>query len=212
MQQPQGILFNDATSPFGRKALVTAIEAGVVLEEQFINVFEFGALTDKSPLHQIPVFQTSSGAHLFDSNVIAAHLAAISQKPDFQKHAVTPETSTFLAALDGLMETVLKYAMEHKQPAKDQRTGFIFDMARRIENCLTWLAERHDTLSPTYFSQPEIYAACALDYTNLRYGTDWQKRFPDIAHWLASVSERPSLKYTRPARKKAIANTAELHS
>jgi len=58
-------LYNDATSPFGRKILVAAAERAIALDEVIIDVYSPGPLDDHNPLRQTPTLVTDEGEALY---------------------------------------------------------------------------------------------------------------------------------------------------
>lgn len=194
------ILYNDATSPFGRKALVTALELDLPITERFVSVFDYDSLTHVTPLHQIPALRTPDGDILFDSNVIVSTFGEYAEREAMDRHSMNGPQLTFLAAMDGLMETVLKRTLELKQAETQQRRDFIQSMTTRVEDCLAWLNTNSEALHDQSFGLAHIYAACALDYCNFRYGSRWRTCYPTLSDWLDHTLERPSLACSTPTR------------
>ena len=197
-------LYNDTTSPFGRKVLVTALEAGLPIQEKFVSCFDYGSLVGITPLHQIPVLEESgNGRRIFDSTVALQELAAHSPTGP---HYPSDDSAklTLIAAMDGLMETVLKRVLELKRPPEQQSQTFADSMTLRIHDCLHWLQDNLHLIKGPGFDIPQICAACALEYVNFRFSTDWQESYEEIAAWLDLIADRPSMVRTRPTRTAPI--------
>ena len=61
------ILYTDATTPFGRKCVIAALEREIPLEERFIKLSEPGDFLEVNPLNQIPAlnrFECKTAIHL----------------------------------------------------------------------------------------------------------------------------------------------------
>ena len=52
-------ILSDATTPFGRKAVLCAIERGIAMDEEFVAID--AQLDARNPLRQIPVLETATG-------------------------------------------------------------------------------------------------------------------------------------------------------
>ena len=68
------ILYTDATTPFGRKCVIAALEREIPLEERFIKLSEPGDFLEVNPLNQIPALFIKPGKCYFDSDVILDYL------------------------------------------------------------------------------------------------------------------------------------------
>ena len=68
------ILYTDATTPFGRKCVIAALEREIPLEERFIKLSEPGDFLEVNPLNQIPALFVERGKCYFDSDVIIEYL------------------------------------------------------------------------------------------------------------------------------------------
>ncbi|MBT6278390.1 MAG: glutathione S-transferase, partial [Chromatiales bacterium] len=60
-------ILSDATTPFGRKCVVCAMERELEFEEVFVSIDD--ALEAANPLRQIPALSTGDGQTLYDSDV-----------------------------------------------------------------------------------------------------------------------------------------------
>ena len=56
------ILYTDATTPFGRKCVIAALEHEIALEERFIKLSEPGDFLEVNPLNQIQHFSLNVGS------------------------------------------------------------------------------------------------------------------------------------------------------
>ena len=74
------ILYTDATTPFGRKCLVAALERNIVLEEKFVKLSDPKGFLCVNPLNQIPALTTCNEKY-FDSDVILQFLDTLHKGP-----------------------------------------------------------------------------------------------------------------------------------
>ncbi len=186
-------LYNDATSPFGRKILVAAVERAIPLDEVIIDVYSPGPLDAHNPLRQIPTLVTDAGEALFDSDVILLYLDSVHDGaplvPDDECWTVLTRT----ALGNGLIEAVLTRILEIKRPDGEQSPGFIAKMEERIARSIARLEEIAGALSSDVLRADDITIACALEYTDFRYSEDWRSECPTLARWLEAIAARPSM-------------------
>ncbi|HEY9212551.1 MAG TPA: glutathione S-transferase [Ancylobacter sp.] len=199
-------LLHAPTSPFVRKVMVVAYEAG--LTDQIECVFNAAsplqrdpALIDHNPLGKIPALILEDGSTLFDSPVICEYLAARGGNT-----ALFPpigparwEALTLQALGDGLLDAALagRYEMVTR-PEPYRWAGWRDAQIAKIHGALA----RIETLAPPLGQQPTIgliTIGCALGYLDFRYGDlDWRAGRPATAAWFAAFDERPSMAITRP--------------
>jgi glutathione S-transferase len=193
-------LYNDATSPFGRKILVAAAERDIPFDEVIVDCFAPGPLDAVNPLRQIPALVTDEGEALYDSDVILLYLdsthGGAPLVPDEDCWAVLTRT----ALGNGLIEAVLYRVMELKRPASEQSPGFIAKMEERIARALARLEEIAGALSSDTLRADDITIACALEYTDFRYSEEWRSDCPSLGAWLEAIAARPSMTASVPTR------------
>ena len=193
-------LYNDATSPFGRKILVAAAERAIALDEVIIDVYSPGPLDDHNPLRQIPTLVTDEGEALYDSDVILLYLDTTHDGaplvPDEDCWAVLTRTSLG----NGLIEAVLNRIMEIKRVDGEQSPGFIAKMEERLARTLVRLEEVAGLLSVDVLRADDITIACALEYTDFRFSEAWRNDCPTLAAWLEAIAARPSMTVSVPTR------------
>ena len=193
-------LYNDATSPFGRKILVAAAERAIPLDEVIVGCFSPGPLDAINPLRQIPALVTDEGEALFDSDVILLYLDSAHDGPplvpDEDCWAILART----ALGNGLIEAVLNRIMEIKRAEGEQSPGFIAKMEERIARALARLEELAGALSADTLRADDITIACALEYTDFRYSEAWRADCPTLAAWLEAIAARPSMTVSVPTR------------
>jgi glutathione S-transferase len=201
-------LLNDATSPFGRKILVAAMEHSISLEEEFVDIGAAGPLDRVNPLRQIPALVTDENEPVYDSDVILQFLDRMHIGGRLFPEGDWPVlTRTSLA--NGLIEATLQRIMELRRPAQEQSRTFIEKMEARISRVLHQLDGTADLLAGDLVRADQITTACALEYVDFRFRRDWRDQFPALAGWLATASRRSSMAGTAPTRTAPFVSRAQ---
>lgn len=194
------ILYNAPASPFGRKTKVVAHELGIALEERPVDSVATSEFLDEfNPLRQIPTLVLEDGATLYDSRVICPFLDSLSDRPSLYPESGRWAVLTREALGNGLMEAVLQRRMETLRPDGEQSPGFVTKLDQRIGRAIARLEEAAAELSSGPLRIDQITAACALEYTDFRFGRDWRGNAPGLSAWLDRFAERPSMQATRPS-------------
>ena len=199
-------LYHSPASPFVRKALVVAHEAGLADRVATATialspVAGNDALNRENPLGKIPALVLDDGTTLFDSRVVCEYLDTLHDGPRLFP-AAGPARWTALrrqALADGLLDAAIlcRYEAalrpaEHRWPdwTDGQRAKF-----RRAIDAFEGEAEGLDGVVDI----GAIAAACALDYLDFRALDDgWRDTRPRLAAWLEGFVRRPSMQATRP--------------
>ncbi len=200
------ILYTDASTPFGRKSLLAALERGIPIEEEFVNLAEPGAFSEINPLVQIPALKAADGQVYFDSDVIFQYLDT-----RHKGSPLIPEDDRFarltrIHLANGVIEATLLRRMEEMRPDDEKSATFIARLQGRIGRGLARLEklcrEPHD--GP--MDAEDITKLCALDYVDFRYPHGWRNSHPKLATWAARNSERGSAKVSLPGRTDPVAS------
>jgi glutathione S-transferase len=96
------------------------------------------------------------------------------------------------------MEAVLQRRMETLRPEKERSPSVIDKLEVRIRRAVSSLAAALERFNGDQLRLDRIAAACALDYTSFRFGSEWKEQHPSLAAWCASYTARPSFEATRP--------------
>jgi len=193
-------LLNDATSPFGRKVMVAALERGLKLREEFVNVAEPGELDTHNPLRQIPTLVTQTGVAVYDSSVILGFLDTLHGGGPLIPHDATCRVPTRIALADGLIEATLQRAMELRRPDELRSVAVIARLEGRISRALIVIDRIRAEFSLDPLRADTITVACALDYVDFRYGRSWRDELPALSAWQDVIAARPSMRMTVPTR------------
>jgi glutathione S-transferase len=193
-------LLNDATSPFGRKVLVACIERSIALEEQFVDIFKPGMLDEFNPLRQIPTLVADNGLALFDSDVILTYLDSAHGGAPLIPALDRWEILTRASLGNGLMESVLQRIMEVRRPPGEKSEAFILKLEERIGRVLERIGAVVNALKGEPLRVDQITIACALEYVDFRFNSEWREKHPSIAKWLGEMSIRASMTASAPRR------------
>lgn len=199
------ILYSDATTPFGRKCLVAALERNIPLEERFANLADPGDFLAVNPLNQIPALTTDEGACLFDSDVILQYLDTQHDgAPLIPAGADRFTALTRIHLGNGLIESTLLRIMETRRPDGEKSPSFITHLETRVARGLAEMERICTPWTGDAMNAEEITTACALGYVDFRYAHDWHAAAPKLAEWFALVGATPSMAASLPTREEPI--------
>jgi glutathione S-transferase len=193
-------LLNDATSPFGRKVMVAALERGLKLHEEFVNVGEPGELDAHNPLRQIPTLVTETGDAVYDSSVILGFLDTLHAGAPLIPPDPACRVATRIALADGLIEATLQRAMELRRPEELRSAAVTARLEARIKRALIAIDRIRADLALDPLRADTITAACALEYVDFRYSRSWRDEHPNLSAWQDALARRPSMQMTVPTR------------
>ena len=107
------ILYTDATTPFGRKCVIAALEREIPLEERFIKLSEPGDFLEVNPLNQIPALFVERGKCYFDSDVILDYLDTLHEGSPLIPEPNRFECKTAIHLANGVIESTLLLSLIH---------------------------------------------------------------------------------------------------
>lgn len=199
-------MYSSPTSPFARKARVTALELGLDARITLINISlspvnPHRELRVHNPLGKLPALITDAGETLYDSPVICEYLDTLAGGGRIFP-ASGPARWTALrrqALADGLTDaTVLVRYETAVRPTSLQWREWIEGQFLKVRTALDAL-ESEDLGGA--FDIGTLSVACALGYLDFRFPDErWRETRPRLATWYAATSERPSLASTRPSQ------------
>lgn len=198
-------LFWAPTSPYVRKVMAVAIEAGQEgeIETAFTRANPMerdNALAAENPLGKIPVLRTEEGLDLFDSRVICEYLDARGGGGVFPAAGEARWRALARQALaDGLLDAAIlgRYERMMRPEALQHPPWYEAQMAK-IHAALARMEEDAPDL-PEGACIGAIATGCALGYLDFRYPQlDWRSGTPRLAEWFAAYDERPAMRETRP--------------
>lgn len=199
------LLYNQA-SPFVRKVLVLAHEAGIADRIELVSVVvlpvkENDAVSAENPLVKIPALLRDEGAALYDSAIIAEYLDTVHGGLPLVPRAGEPRWTALRrqAGADGLLDAAVLVRYETVlRPEEKRWPDWVDGQMRKIRFTLAaWEAEA-GSIGPQV-TIGEISIACALGYLDFRYPQeDWRGACPGLAAFYAGFAERPSMRATVP--------------
>lgn len=190
------------TSPYARKVIICAHEAGLAGTIEMVLTNPWAAETDlprDNPLCKVPCLITDSGEHLYDSPVICEYIDSL--------HAGTklfPPTGgarwTALrrqALADGVLDASVAARIETTmRPVEARWPAWADRQMAAIRRALDGF-EAETLADPMTIG--EISLICALGYLDFRCPSeDWRSGRPRLAAWYAAQQGRPSVAATVP--------------
>lgn len=193
------------TSPYTRKAVVTARETGLFDRIEIVPTNVWVADTDigdDNPLGKIPALLLDGGEVLYDSRVVCEYLDSLHDgQPLFPPHGGARWTALRRQALgDGMMDACVNRFLELKRDADKRNPDWIARQERAIFRALDALDDEADSLGEAV-TIGHIALGCALGYLDLRYAeSEWRSGRPALADWYDGFSGRRSMMETEPPK------------
>lgn len=196
------------TSPYVRKVMVLAIEAGIdgKLDKETTSaspVERNESLYAENPIGKVPSLTTDDGMTLFDSPVICEYLDAEHAGGKFfpAKGKARWVALRQHAIADGLLDAALLARYEgFMRPEALRWDAWLAGQKGKVATALDTLEqEAVDLEGPVTIGQ--IAVGCALGYLDFRYEADkWREGRPALAKWFEAFSQRPSMTATVPPK------------
>ena len=194
------------TSPYVRKVVVTAMEAGLDDQVEKIETNVWDPATDiaeDNPLGKIPALTTDDGTVLCDSPLICEHLDSLNGGAPLIP-AEGPErwrTLNLQALADGIMDSAVSRNIEIRiRPEEFRWDGWHTRQKAKVEGALGVLekqAAAGKLDGPVNLGS--IAVGCALGYLDLRFAADdWRSGNPALSAWYEGFAQRPSMQATVP--------------
>ena len=189
-------------SPYARKALVFAHEAGLATHLQVIhqetsptrrNDQVFAA----NPLGKVPVLLRPGSSPIFDSDVICAYLDTRHEG----RKLIPPEGEPRWQALriqavaQGLAEAGIAVRWETVRRPAELRYGPLRDgYIEKLINSYDWLESELDVGSALHVGH--VAVATALDWLEFRELPSFRERRPRLTAWFDEFAQRASMRAT----------------
>ena len=194
------------TSPFVRKVMVTAHEAGLVDQIECIPTNPWDKASDlgtDNPVNKVPTLVTDGGEVLYDSTVICEYLDSLhnGQKLFPATGGARWQALRLNALGDGMCETGIRRLLESRFWADSQRPDWIERATGILTRCFSALEDEASVLSgPVTIGQ--ISLGCCFGWLDLRFSDlNWRDDNPAVADWYAGFSARPSMVATEPPKE-----------
>ena len=191
------------TSPFARKCLIVAMEAGIESQLEQVATAPWAADSDlpaDNPLGKVPVLITDGGESIYDSPVICEYLDSlhggrklIPAAGGERWHHLRLE-----ALADGITDAAVMVRIETAMRPENARwpqwtERQTLAVTRGLDalerDCSDWGDE---------FLIGQIAALCAVGYVEFRKTTDWRAGRPNLAAWMDGLAARASVAATIP--------------
>jgi glutathione S-transferase len=199
-------LYWSSASPFVRKVLVVAHEAGLVDRLEIVPVVTSPTEPDPglgaaNPLNKLPALAIEGGETLFDSRVICEYLDGLHDRRRLLPEAGPARIRALrLQALaDGALDAGLLVRYEQLLRPEAQRSAeWSAAQARKVIASLDAL-EAEAPGWPAELDLGQIAVACAIGWLEFRAPIgDVRAGRPKLSAWYDRVRERPSLRATEP--------------
>jgi len=198
-------LFYTKASPFARKARASIIELGFEEEVELCEITQLTVptnfipeLTKENPLGKVPVLVLDDGSHIADSIVIAEYFDSLAGPRLFPQDASRWRALTLQAQADGIMEAGVVCRLEGIRPEHLQWQEWRDAHKRKIISALDAIEADPSYLEPN-FHIGHLALVCAIEWIEFRgvYHETKEGR-PNLPAWFDEVTERASLRLTRP--------------
>ena len=189
-------------SPFARKALVFALEAGLgeridVVHHETSPTLRNEAVYAQNPLGKVPVLLRPGLAPIFDSDVICAYLDTlhtgaplIPADGEARWHALRLQ-----AVAQGLADAGIKVRWETvRRPEALRYEALREGYTQKLVESYDWLERELDTDSPVHVGH--IAVATALSWLAFRELPDFRAGRPRLAAWQDGFEQRASMRAT----------------
>jgi glutathione S-transferase len=192
-------------SPFVRKVMITAHEAGLVDRITLVrslvamNKTNAAVMAD-NPLSKIPTLVTDDGAAWFDSDVICEYLDSL-----HSGHRLFPDAPQerwpalrWNALASGLLDALVLWRNERMRPESHRSDPTLAAYAEKVDATLAWIESGIVEFGARPFNVGHIALGCAFGYMDLRFDDlGWREGRPAAAAWMAGFMQRPSAQATR---------------
>ncbi|MBE7636332.1 glutathione S-transferase [Sneathiella sp. P13V-1] len=192
------------TSPFARKAMVTALEKGVDNQLEMVSpdlTDVFKGINPSNPLGKIPSLELDDGTVIFDSIVIAEYLDSISDSPSLfpSEPAARAKTMTLHALANGMTDAAFTRRWGSTMLPEDERSpSWNARLKLAIDKSLDQLEAQIDDFAGKV-DIAAIAIGCALGYLDFRFAEEnWRDGHSKLAAWYEEFAARPSMKATVP--------------
>ncbi|RWC25666.1 glutathione S-transferase family protein [Mesorhizobium sp.] len=195
------ILYYQTHSPFARKVLVFAHEAGIadrleVIHHETSPTLRNARVYAENPLGKVPVLLRPDGSPIFDSDVICAYLDTL-----HDGHKLLPQDGEarwqalrLQSVAQGLAQTGIALRWETERRPKQLRYGALADGYReKIEASYDWIEGTLDDEAPLHVGH--IALATTLSWMAFRHLPPFRSR-ARLTRWFDAFEKRVSMQAT----------------
>lgn len=194
-------LFFSSTSPYVRKVSAVAVELGIPLEREPVEVHaipsDYGRV---NPVNRLPALMLDDGSMMFDSRVICEYLDTLKGSPLLP--AAGPERWRVLKLQvlgDGVLDAGVPRLAELRRPPEQQNPHRLAEYERSMLQTLDALEAEAAAGGLAGVNLGTLTVGCALGYLDFRYPDEpWREGRPALAAWHAEFAMRPAMTETVP--------------
>jgi glutathione S-transferase len=189
-------------SPYARKALVFAHEAGLARQIEVVHhetspTRRNAQVFAENPLGKVPVLLRPGQPPIFDSDVICAYLdtqhcgrTLIPQEGEARWHALRLQ-----AVAQGLADAGIQLRWETvRRPAELRYPPLRDGYAQKLITSYDWLERELDSAAPVHVGH--IALATCLDWLEFRELPGFREGRPRLSAWFDEFAKRPSMRAT----------------
>lgn len=193
------ICWTSATTPFGRKVRMFAIEKGVEaqIDWRFVDPWNDASLQARNPLQKIPTLEIDERTRLFDSRVITAYLDTL-DGPSLVPAETRFEQLRYEAMADQFCDAGVLRMREGLRPEPQRSPEWVERQRGKQHRVLDAFEAEIDRLG----ARPSLGAvalAAALGYADFRFAAEnWRATRPRLAAWHEAFASRASFQATMP--------------
>ncbi len=198
-------LIGSPTSPYVRKVLIVAHEAGVASRLEVVNgsgtpLAPNAETIAVNPLGKVPCLLRDEGPAIFDSRAIAQYLNAAGDGGLMPEGEGRWIALTLEAIGDGILDASLLTAYEKRlRPEELRFEPWVEGQKAKVNRALDHLESRWTAALSGPLTLGSIAVGTALGYIDFRNIVgEWRATRPGLAKWQESFAERPSFKVTAP--------------
>jgi glutathione S-transferase len=199
-------LYYSAASPFVRKVMVSAYEAGLFdritqVPTQATPVTPNIELAKQNPLMKLPTLVADDGEELYESSLICQYLDTL-----HTGHKLVPSAGTnrwrvlrLEALADGITDAgiLIRYEELFRKP-EQRHSDWIKGQLTKVNNGLDALERNIDWLKGD-LNLGQIAVACSIGWLEFRKPAgDIRKGRPKLFAWYDEFAKRPSMQATQP--------------
>jgi glutathione S-transferase len=191
-------------SPYARLARIVVIEKAL---EDRVEIIEAKTRTPGSPYYQInpsgrvPYLVDDTGAGMEDSQLICAYLDGLDGKPRFHNASHAPDWAYLRLefAARSMCDGIAVWAREMARPENERSPTTLAHERARVQRMADFFENRvTDPLMQGPLRMAHLTLAVAVEMARKRGLGDLTTGRPQLASWMRSISDLPSMQRTAP--------------
>ncbi|MBD2103175.1 glutathione S-transferase family protein [Leptolyngbya sp. FACHB-261] len=196
-------LYYAQRSPYARKVRIVLAEKALACDLKETDIVNKPAeLLNLSPIGRVPVLVDEDGTSLWDSTLIVEYLDETYPAPRFypEESRLRLRCRQWEDLADTLGDTAVALWQQKRKgnaadPAEVAKSQAMLDrllpaLERQLNSAACLLGDA--------WTAADVAAVSALGYYSLRFGQDWQQRYPRVGQWYETLHQRESVRSTVP--------------